>query len=584
MARSPAFCALRTRSYGYIAAVQKTSILYLQLPLLDNDATGERENFPFAGAYLDHALRRSPESPYWESRFAPTVWDDLDTPRLAESIIRAKIDVLACTLYLWNIERTIHLARQLKQAQPDMRIMVGGPEVAKNHPLLENAPFDAIVYGEGESVFPQVLAAWRNGTEPDFQNVATPSGTGWRFGRNEPPEVNLADAQPDEVALMACIQNRPVIFVETVRGCPLSCSYCRYYQLHSGLRTLSIDQVINRIQRFRELGATEIRFVDPTFNARKNFTELLKALARLNADGRLSFFAEIRADTLTSEQAALMAEAHFSEVEIGVQSIDPQVLKNVCRPNRIDRLEYGIRALCESGVRTTLDVMYGLPQQTIDDVEASLDWCLAFGKNVQVQCMQTLILPGTTLRTDAMKWQLDSGPLPPYGITRTPTLSPEDICSIEILLDEHPLLPADPVTRRFCGQRLSGLFKSKHRITTEQLAEPIPGKTNRRAIIISGTDLFASRHEIGAFIERAIQHDPFALWQFVLEPEHEEPLDLLDHLTGVIQRQPPHLLDRFASASAFGLIVSRRLFVRTTSSFSRDWCADTESLLRSAFG
>ncbi|MBN2161697.1 MAG: radical SAM protein [Pontiellaceae bacterium] len=564
--------------------MQKTSILYLQLPLLDNDATGERENFAFAGAYLDHALRRSPEAPYIESRFAPTHWDDLDTPRLSTEILRSDADLLACTLYLWNIERTIDLARRLKQAKPDLRILVGGPEVARNHPLLENAPFDAIVYGEGEGVFPKILTAWRNGTEPDFQNVAIPTSAGWRFGRHEPPEVNLADAQPDEVALMACIQNRPVIFVETVRGCPLSCSYCRYYQIHSGLRTLSVDQVINRIRRFRELGATEIRFVDPTFNARKNFTELLKALARLNTDKRLSFFAEIRADTLTAEQAALMAEAHFSEVEIGVQSIDPQVLKNVCRPHSIRRLERGIRALCESGVRTTLDVMYGLPQQTIDDVEASLDWCLAFGENAQVQCMQTLILPGTTLRTDATKWQLESGPPPPYGITRTPTLSPEDICSIEILLDEHPNLPADPVTPRFCGQRLPGLFKARHRITTEQLAEPIPGKASRRAITISDTDLFAARHEIGAFIERATQHDPFALWQFVLEPQQEEPLDLLDHLIAVIQRQPPHLLDRFASASAFGLIVSRRLFVRTTSSFSREWCTTAESLLREAFG
>ncbi len=558
-------------------------ILYLQLPLLDNDATGARENFPFGGAYLDHALRRSSEAPHYESFFAPTAWDDLDTPHLAEEILRQNVDIIACTLYLWNIERTIHLARELKQTKPALRIMAGGPEVARNHPLLKAAPLDAIVYGEGEGVFPAILAAWRKGLESDFENVAIPSNDGLRYGTSKPPVVDLAEAQPDETALMACIQNRPVVFVETVRGCPLTCSYCRYYQLHTGLRALSVEQVMQRIHRFRELGATEIRFVDPTFNARSNFTQLLEALVQLNPDRRLSFFAELRADTLTETQARLMARANFAEVEIGVQSIDRNVLKNIRRPHLTNRLERGIRALCTEGVRATLDVMYGLPGQPRTDVEQSLDWCLAFGENAQVQCMQTLLLPGTKLRDESAKWKLESNTLPPYGITRTQDLSSDDIRAIETLIDEHPQLPADPVTPRFCGRRLSEVFKERHRIGVDQLDRPPPGRSNRQALSIAGTDLFAHRHEIGNFIEQTITRDPFALWQFILEPSQEEPLDLLDHLIEVIRHQPPHLLDRFASASAFGLTASRRLFVRTTPTFSSSWRTAAEELLRRAF-
>ncbi|MEN7973606.1 MAG: B12-binding domain-containing radical SAM protein [Verrucomicrobiota bacterium] len=561
------------------------NLLYLQLPLLDNDAAGERENFPFAGAYLDHALRRSPEAPYHQTRFALTAWDDLDTPHLAEQILKSGTDILACTLYLWNIERTIRLARHLKQANPALRIMAGGPEAARNHPMLGDAPFDAVVLGEGEGVFPAILAAWRTGARVDFNNVGIPSAQGLQYGSQEPPEIDLAAAQPSAESLMECIQNRPVVFLETVRGCPLTCSYCRYYQLHSGLRALTPEQVIARIRRFRELGATEIRFVDPTFNARRNFTRLLEALAALNRDRHLSFFAEIRADTLTAEQARLMAEANFTEVEVGVQSIDRQVLKNICRPNLLERLAKGIQLLCDHGVRTTLDVMYGLPGQSRSDVEASLEWCLAFGDQVQVQCMQTLLLPGTTLRAEATHWNLKSGALPPYGITSTPTLSPDEIRDIEILLDEHPLLPADPVTPRFCSQRLAGLFKKQHRIALEDLEQPIPGKSNRRAMILHGADLFGQRHRIGAFIERCIQSDPAALWQFVLEPEREEPLDLLDELVHVIRRQPPHLLDRFASAAAFDLTVSRRLFVRLRhSGISQEWRNAVENQLRETFG
>lgn len=564
--------------------MKRPLLLYLQLPLLDNDATGARENFPFGGAYLDHALRCDTESTFWQTRFAPTRWDELDTPHVTDAILRSDVAVLAVTLYLWNIERTLDLAARLKRARPNLRIMAGGPEVAHDHPLLRNAPFDAIVHGEGEGVFAPILAAWRQGVEPDFQNTAIRTPDGFRFGRTAPPPVDLTAAQPDETALMACIQNRPVVFVETVRGCPLSCAYCRYYQLHAGLRTLPIDQVVERIRRFRALGATEIRFVDPTFNARAHFDQLLEALVELNRDRRLRFFAELRGDTLTDRQARLMAEANFSEVEIGVQSIDPRVLANIQRPCRLEPLAQGIRSLCDAGVRTTLDVMYALPEQSLAEVKASLDWCLAFGDKVQVQCMQTLLLPGTTLRREAARWNLESEALPPYGITRTPALTPADLRAMECLLDEHPRLPADPATPRFCGQRLAGLFRERHRLHIDHLDQPIPGRGNRRCLALAGDDLCAHRHALGRLIERAVASDPFVLWQFVLEPQREEPLDLLEPLINILRRQPAQLLDRFASAAAFDRLVSRRLFVRAPANTSRAWRNAVESLLRDTFG
>jgi len=280
-----------------------------------------------------------------------------------------------------------------------------------------------------------------------------------------------------------------------------------------------------------------------------------------------------------------MGEANFTEVEIGVQSIDPQVLQNVQRPGSVEKYAPAIRALTRAGVRATLDVMYGLPGQPLADVKRSIDWCLAFGDGAQVQCMQTLVLPGTLLRKKAGEWNIHSDSLPPYGVTQTADLSPDDIRDIEILLDEHPQLPADPVTPRFCSQRLAGLFREQHRIGTGQLDQPVPGRGNRRTLIVHGADLFGHRHAIGTLIDRAIGSEPHGLWQFVLEPESEEPLDLIDHLAACIRRHPPHLLDRFASASAFGLTVSRRLYVRAkNNAVSNDWKTATESLLRESFG
>ncbi|WP_372807918.1 radical SAM protein, partial [Pontiella sp.] len=459
-----------------------------------------------------------------------------------------------------------------------------------------------------ETVFPAMLHCWRTGTPVDFDNLAQNTPAGWTWGTEPAPTAELAAAQPSEERMMQCVQNRPVIYLETVRGCPLTCSYCRYYQLHAGLRTLTTQQVLNRIRRFRELGANEIRFVDPTFNARPRFTEFLAALAELNRDHQLSFFAEIRSDTLTEEQAGLMKAANFTAVEVGVQSIDPAVLANVTRPVRLEKTAAGIQSLCNAGVHVVLDIMYGLPGQTLADVRRSLDWGLAFGDAVQVQCMQTLVLPGTVLRSEAAKWKFDHDVRPPYAIHQTDHLSADDIRAIELLLDEHPNLPADPVTPRFCSRRLAGLFKEQIRINMDDLeafnaktqiakensaklgelsgfaVNDFLGKGNRRALLFCGADLLSHRAAIAALIERAIASEPDGLWQFVLVPAHEEPLDLIEALAAAVRSHPPHLLDRFASAAAFEVRVARRLYVRTNPAISNEWQSAAEALLRESFG
>ncbi len=565
--------------------MQKPDILYLQLPLLDTDAHGQRENFPFAAAYLDHALRNSPESGFWQTRIAPESWDELGTPQLAQRILSENPAVLAVTLYLWNIERTLALAEQLKKQRPGLRIVGGGPEAAPGHPLLARAAFDAVVFGEGEAIFPALLTHWRTGEPIDYSNLSLRDSGGWTTGSQPPPPVDLAAAQPSEQALMDCSKNRPVTYIETVRGCPLTCTYCRYHQSHTDLRTLPEETILRRISNLKKLGAREIRFVDPTFNARSHFTDLLRKLAQLNRDCTLSFFAEIRADTLTDEQAGLMGRAGFSEVEIGVQSIDPLVLKKVQRPENTEKTARAVAALRRAGVEVVLDVMYGLPGQHFSDVIASIDWCRNSAPGTKVQCMQTLALPGTVLRGEAGTWAMRFGKQPPYGVEKTGSLSAAEIRKIETRLHEDPELPSDPVTPRFCGERLSGIFKAHHRIRLNQLDAPVPGRANRRAIAVSGTNLFTHREKIGAFIIDAIKSDPHTLWQFILEPESEEPLDLLDFLCGLLRKQPAQFLDRFASAAAFSRTVSRRLYVRTKKgTVSADWKDAADELLRGFFG
>jgi hypothetical protein len=543
----------------------KKKILFLQLPLLDNDTSAPRENFPFAALWLSHALSQHSEGEFWEVVPAPAEWDELDNAHLLEKILATGVEAVAFTLCLWNVERSLRIARRLKESRPELFLMAGGPEISEDHPFLLDEPvFNALVTGEGEAVFPEILKGIRTGKLPAYDNVLISSDKGWRRGSKPPPQIDLASVQVPVAALMECIKARPAVYIETSRGCPLTCTYCRYHHLQKGVRALPAEAAVRRVQQLRDAGAREIRFVDPTFNARADFTQLLKRLAEINGSRQLGFFAELRADTLTPEQAALMAKVNFLDVEIGVQSTDPNVLRTIRRPANIAQVERGIRLLTGAGVKVTLDLMYGLPEQTLDDVFRSVEWARSLGPNITIQCMQTLLLPGTDLREQAEQYGMKAMPLPPYGVVSTATMSEEEMARIEVLLHDSADMPADPVTARFTGYRLNGLFEER-------------AELNRRAVMIRGSDLT----EISRTIEQSISGEPDSLWQFVLCPEHEEPIGLLEALIATIKKQPPHLLDRFASAELFGQIASRRIFVRlqTGRTYGAGWREQVEELL-----
>ncbi len=540
-------------------------ILFIQLPLLDNDTSWPRENFPFAALWLSHALAQHPEGEFWEVVPALAEWDELDNTHLLQKILETGIETVAFTLCLWNVERSLRIAALLREKCPDVFLMAGGPEIAEDHPFLLNEPvFNALVTGEGEAVFPEILKGIRTGKMPVYDNVLFSVSTGWKRGSKPPLQIDLASVQVPVEKLLGCIKARPMVYLETARGCPLTCTYCRYHHLQKGVRALPAEAVAQRVRQLRAAGAQEIRFVDPTFNSRADFTQLLELLAEVNADRKLGFFAELRADMLTPEQVALMSRINFLDVEVGVQSTDPQVLRAIRRPANIAQIEKGIRLLSSAGIQVTLDLMYGLPEQTLDDVVRSIEWARSLGPNINIQCMQTLLLPGTDLREQAEQYEIKAMPLPPYGVFSTSTMSEADITQIETLLHDSDDLPADPVTPRFTGYRLNGLFK-------EQVG------LNRRAVMIRGGDY----KESCRMIEQVITDEPDTLWQFVLSSECEVPLKSLKALIKTIKKQSPHLLDRYASAELFGQISSRRLFIRLQKgrTYDIDWRKQVEELL-----
>ncbi len=555
------------------------------MPLLDNDTSPAHENVPLASIYLRYALSRSPENRFWTTALVAGA-DRLDDNHLSERIVKARPSVLACTLYLWNVERTLHLLGRIRPLIPDLRVIVGGPEVARDHPFLFRSPdIDVAVTGEGEPVFPSILTAIRKKGRTNFKAVAWKIRKSWAWGTRDPTQPPLLDVLPPPGWKDYRPDGTGMAYLETTRGCPMDCTYCCYNQRRRGVSFLNADEVLRRIAAFRKQGVREIRIIDPTFNANPHFEEIISRLAAARGR-RLKFFAELRPDRISKTTAQKLARAGFAEIEVGVQCRNPTVLRAIKRPLDLRAVDQGIRHLSSAGIRVTLDLMYGLPGQTLKDVRRDIRWA-AGRRNVRVQCLQTLVLPGTEIRTDAKQYRMQFSNVPPYPVTATSTMSEVEIRRSEAFIEHKLGYAYDCPTEKFVGHSLPDLFAEKVVVDLDRpkTSRAKFGRENCQSVFFRSRDLCAHRKLIRQWIRQAIAAEPYALWQFILEVDQEEPLDLLDILIEEIMRGPALVLDRFIGNRFSRRRASRRLYIQWKPGrrFDRAWIQAAEDLLRKNF-
>jgi len=513
---------------------------------------------------------------------------DADGPNDAgvlDAIEDERPDIIAATLYAWNIERTLRILGQFRKSHPRVRIVVGGPEVAPGHPFLMRARcVDVAVSGEGEAVFPSVLRGLQNGRAVSSDAVAWRAGGRLKWGRGPAvvPELASCLPPPDDDWLNA---SGRTACVETTRGCPLDCVFCCYSMRRRRLAFVPAAAVAERVALLAGSGAREVRFVDPSLNAHPQFELLLAELARVNRAGSVEFLAELLADRLTARQAGLLAAAGFGEIEIGLQSVSPEVLRAVNRRSDPALVLRGARLLGDVGVRPVIDVMCGLPGQTLEDVKRSVETAAGV-RNARVQLLHALLLPGTVLGSRRRELGLEAQALPPYRVISTPHMSAEDMIEADRFAAGVTGLELDAPAGRYVGRSLPSLFAEQHVLAAGSAVAPLlPGTSARRALILDGDDLFGHREWVACVIRRAIRTEPHTLWQFVLSPWKEEPLDLADFAAGVIAAERDHFLDRLKPREGTGHTVSRRVFIllKKQRRYSVSWQTAAEELLSRLF-
>jgi hypothetical protein len=399
-------------------------VLLLQLPIQGHDFFFSNENIPLAPAYLlTIARQRGVDADLLPNPLMSYGSDQA----ILKFLVDERPDMVGMSCYQWNLERSLFLAEQLRACLPTCRVVIGGPEVTpRNEFLLKHKGFDIGVVGEGESQWEWLLESYP-GVSPDPGLLLRRTDGKWYFGEGSSNRRPLSRWPSPFLSGYLDLQVKKVLWLESVRGCVYRCSYCYYHKQSPRVRTFPQDRVLVEVERARDQGLEEVVFLDPCFSRHPHLDELLDRLARVNKGKQLHFRAECNAEDIDPRIAEKMGRAGFEQVEVGLQSIKPGTLKKIHRRFLPERFLQGVRALQDCNIKVMVDVIAGLPGDTLFDIRASLDWVLERDAYDFLMLYPLSILPETELFKRADELGLRSMPYPPYLLTKGPGLTAAEI-------------------------------------------------------------------------------------------------------------------------------------------------------------
>jgi radical SAM superfamily enzyme YgiQ (UPF0313 family) len=346
---------------------------------------------------------------------------DSDTYAL-EKIRGFKPAVVGFSLNCWSSPRAIRLAEILSRDSLSPLLIAGGPDAEALLPR-SGLPFHTVFLGEGE----ETVVAWL-GARAAEASPGTPTAT--RFIRGAP--CSAAELPSPWLAHSVIPAKGGSVAWELTRGCPYHCAYCYEGRGEAGVRHIPRARLERELALFEEKKVSEVFVLDPTFNIGKERTLDLLRLFSEKGKG-IHWNIEIRAELLDPKQASAFSKLDCS-LQIGLQSAHAEVLKRIGRD--IDKKEFvrKISYLNSQGVVFGLDLIYGLPGDTLRGFRESLDFALSLRPN-HMDIFPLAVLPGTELfdRKDELK--LSSQPDPPYLAAGTADFPAGDLASARLLAE-----------------------------------------------------------------------------------------------------------------------------------------------------
>lgn len=437
---------------------------------------------------------------------------------LLNALLERNPGLIGVTLYMWNRERTLNLLRGYRKLRPDVLTVAGGPEVTPdNHSLLSDPAVDLFVTGEGESVAEIVLQR---------ESLAGLISSGKRF-RGPFTDTLPPDRWPDpyETGHLTIFPGGSA-HLETQRGCGCGCLYCAYRRTSPLPRMTTAKSALKKIRMLKEKGAGELVFLDPTFNARPDLAPLLSGMAQLD----MSCFAEVRGDLpITDATAKALKKAGFHTLEVGLQTANSDVLRDIGRGGSPGAILRGAGVLHNGGITPVMDLILGLPGDHPENIVLAAEEITKMGLEEQVQIFLLSVLPGTELRARAGSLSISFDDTPPYPVTGSGRHTLEHLLAARDRVSDIVGYDADPPPRPV----LCDGFPGMETFTPGVSPSAAPPSARHGVLRIVTGDPWGQREEIVNRVALRRARDPYCPLDVVIDSSTIFPLDLLDMLKDI---------------------------------------------------
>ncbi len=350
---------------------------------------------------------------------------------ILSDITEHDIDVLGFACYIWNIEMTLHVVDMVKAVRPDIKIVLGGPEVSFTaDELLERCPnIDYIVQGEGEEAFHALVTALQLGN--DGLDPVIPGVRGRRNGSI------LGSAEAVEVRDLSTIPfpyteedmddlEHKIIYYESSRGCPFSCQYCLSGNKNT-VRFFPQERTLEELQWFIDHGVKQVKFVDRTFNCAPHHHRPLMEFMR-DSDTDMNFHLEMEPELMTEWETNILCETPPGriQIEVGVQSTHKKTLDAINRYNDWPYIQKSIRPIIQAGrTHVHMDLIVGLPHEDFNRFGQSFNDLFSLQPHA-LQIGFLKLLKGSGVRR-MREYKYVADPLAPYEVLSTHVLPYDNV-------------------------------------------------------------------------------------------------------------------------------------------------------------
>ncbi len=343
---------------------------------------------------------------------------------IAEKLIALNPKILGVGVYIWNVAETTEVIAIIKRVRPEIKIILGGPEVSyetEGQPIVELA--DHVITGEGDLKFAEVCRGLLERRSPDRLDGADNSELADQEIGAPLPKIIAAElpdfsrlALPYDFYTDADLAHR-IVYVEASRGCPFSCEFC-LSSLDIPVRQVPLDKFLAAMQRLLDRGLKQFKFVDRTFNLHIATSKAILEFFLSRHQPGMFFHFELVPDRLPDELRAVIAKfpPGSLQFEVGIQTFNPEVGQNISRRQNYERLADNFHFLRnQTSVHIHADLIIGLPGESLDSFAAGFDQLIALGpQEIQVGILKRL--RGTPIGRHDAEWKMVYSANPAYEI------------------------------------------------------------------------------------------------------------------------------------------------------------------------